>query len=291
VATKAPRLYVLGAALLFSTGGAAIKGTSLTAFQVAGFRSGVAALALLLLLPEARRGFGRGLLPAAAAYAATLVLFVTATKLTTSAAAIFLQSTAPLWVLVLSPVLLHERVRRRELPFVALAALGLVLVFLGSRDPAATAPRPGLGNAIALASGLAYGLLILTMRGLARAGADQDRSMPAMVMGNALAFAACLPFALPLEGTGRDALAIGYLGVVQIGLAYWLFTRGLRALRAIEVSLLALLEPVLNPLWTWLLHDERPSPLALAGGAVMLAALAARSLLDRPAPSAPSAAA
>jgi len=69
--------------------------------------------------------------------------------------------------------------------------------------------------------------------------------------------------------------------VVQIGLAYWLFTRGLRALRAIEVSLLALLEPVLNPLWTWLLHDERPSPLALTGGALMLAALAARALLDR----------
>jgi drug/metabolite transporter (DMT)-like permease len=184
-------------------------------------------------------------------------------------------------VLLLSPVLLHERVHRRDLPFVALAALGLLLVFLGSRDPAATAPRPGPGNLIALGSGLAYGLLIITMRGLARAGEQQDRSMPAMVLGNGLAFVACLPFALPVSMTAGDALAIGYLGVVQIGVAYWLFTRGLRALRAIEVSLLALLEPVLNPLWTWLLHDERPSPLALLGGAVMLAALAARALLDR----------
>jgi drug/metabolite transporter, DME family len=284
---SAARLSVVGAALLFSTGGAAIKGTALGAFQVAGFRSAVAALALLLLLPAARRGFHRGLLPAAAAYAATLISFVTATKLTTSAAAIFLQSTAPIWVLVLSPLLLGERVRRRDLPYVALAALGLLLVFLGSRDPAATAPRPALGNAVALASGLFYALLMLTMRRLSRtpAGGDTgDRSLPAVVLGNALAFAACLPFSLPVDGaTARDAVAIGYLGVVQIGLAYLLFARGLRALPAIEVSLLTLVEPVLNPLWTWLVHHERPSALALAGGAVMLAALTTRSLLDRPA--------
>jgi drug/metabolite transporter, DME family len=287
---SAARLSVLGAAVLFSTGGAAIKGTALSSFQVAGFRSAVAAVALLLLLPTARRGLDRSLLPAAGAYAATLVAFVTATKLTTSAAAIFLQSTAPIWVLMLSPLLLGERVRRRDLPYVAVAALGLMLVFLGSRDPAATAPRPALGNAVALASGLFYALLMITMRRLARApaaggAAAPDRSLPAVVLGNALAFAVCLPFSFPVAGaTARDALAIGYLGVVQIGLAYLLFARGLKALRAIEVSLLALIEPVLNPLWTWLLHDERPSPLALAGGALMLAALATRALLDRPTP-------
>jgi drug/metabolite transporter, DME family len=282
----APRLFVLVAALLFSTGGAAIKGTSLSGFQVAGFRSAVAAVALLLFLPESRRGLSRGLLPAAAAYAATLVCFVTATKLTTSAAAIFLQSTAPIWVLVLSPLLLGEPVRRRDLPFMALAGLGLALVFLGSRDPAVTAPRPALGNAIALASGLAYALLMITMRRLARGGEAQDRTIAAVMLGNALAFVVCLPAALPVtSATPGDALAIGYLGVVQIGVAYWLFTRGLRTLRAIEVSLLALLEPVLNPLWTWLLHDERPTALALTGGAVMLAALAARALVEGHRPS------
>ena len=97
------RWFILGAAALFSTGGAAIKGTALTAFQVAGFRSAVAALALVLLLPAARKGFGWDLLPAAFAYAGTLVCFVLATKLTTSAAAIFLQSTAPIWILLLAP--------------------------------------------------------------------------------------------------------------------------------------------------------------------------------------------
>ena len=284
--TAAARLSVLAAALLFSTGGAAIKGTALSAFQVAGFRSGVAAVALLALLPAARRGFGFDLLPAALAYAATLVCFVGATKLTTAAAAIFLQSTAPVWVLLLAPLALGEPIRRRDLSYVAAAGAGLLLVFLGSRDPIATAPRPALGNAIALASGLAYALLMITMRRLARTSDSRgDRAMPATVLGNLLAFAACLPFALPVADLPtRDALAIGYLGVVQIGLAYWFFNRGLRTLSALEVSLLVLLEPVLNPLWTWLLLGERPSALASAGGAVMLAALAARALLERPAP-------
>ena len=76
--------------------------------------------------------------------------------------------------------------------------------------------------------------------------------------------------------SGHDAAAIVYLGVIQIGIAYWLFSKGLRALPALEVSLLVLLEPVLNPLWTWLVHGERPSLLASAGGGIMVVALAAR---------------
>ena len=107
--------------------------------------------------------------------------------------------------------------------------------------------------------------------------------MPATVLGNAFAFAVCLPWALPVVAwSARDAAAILYLGAIQIGFAYWLFTRALRVLPALEVALLVLLEPILNPLWTWLLHGERPSLLASAGGGVMLVALAARSLLERP---------
>ena len=277
------RFAVLGAAALFSTAGAVIKGTTLTAFQVAGFRSAVAALTLLALLPGARRGFSRALAPAALAYAGTLVCFVVATKLTTSAAAIFLQSTAPIWVLVLAPLVLGEPIRRRDLPFVALAGAGLLLVFLGSRDPSATAPQPGIGNTAALASGLFYALLMLALRGLARGDAAGERALPATVLGNALAFALCLPWSLPVAAwTGCDVVAIVYLGTIQIGFAYWLFTRAIRVLPALEVSLLVLLEPVLNPLWTWLLHGERPSGLASLGGAIMLLALAGRTLLERP---------
>lgn len=277
------RLSVLGASILFSTGGAAIKGTLLTAFQVAGLRSAIAVVALVILLPQARRALGLRLVPAALAYAATLILFVLATKLTTAAAAIFLQSTAPIWVLLLSGPVLGEPISRRDLPFVGLATLGLLLVFLGSRDAAVTAPRPLLGNALALGAGLGCALMIMAMRRLARDRDQPDRSLSAMVLGNILAVAVCLPFSLPLAGmTPADGIAVSYLGVVQIGLAYVLFTRGLRSLRSLEVSLLILLEPVLNPLWTWLLHGERPSSLALIGGAVMIAALAGRTVLSPP---------
>ena len=277
------RWFIIAAAALFSTGGAAIKGTALSAFQIAGFRSAIAALALVLLLPAARRGFGWDLLPAAFAYAGTLVCFVVATKLTTSAAAIFLQSTAPIWILLLAPVLLKEKIRRADLPAVALAAVGLVLVFFGSRDPAATAPRPELGNLVALASGLFYALLMITLRRLSRdSPAGSDRALPATVLGNGLAFVVTLPLALPVGSVRTaDLVSILYLGVIQIGLAYWLFAKGLKALPALEVSLLVLLEPVLNPLWTWLTTAERPSALALAGGAIMVAALATRVLLSR----------
>jgi drug/metabolite transporter (DMT)-like permease len=106
------------------------------------------------------------------------------------------------------------------------------------------------------------------------------------VLGNVLAFA-CPP-SPPRRAARPRRRRILYLGVLQIGLAYWLFSRALRQLRALEVSLLVLLEPVLNPLWTWLLLGERPTPLASAGGAVMIVALAARTLVERRREAAPA---
>jgi len=272
------RWSVLIAALLFGTGGAAIKGTALAPIQVAGFRSAVAVVALVLFIPAARRGFGVDLVPASLAYAVTLVTFVSATKLTTSAAAIFLQSTAPLWVVVLSPALLGERFDRREAPYLAAAAFALGLVFFGSQSPAATAPEPQLGNAIALVSGLSFALILITFRRLARTDPAHDRSIPAAVLGNALAFFACLPFALPVERVvPRDMLAVCYLGAVQVGLSYFFLGRGLRLVPAFQASLLLLLEPVVNPVLTWLVHGERPGALALLGGAMLIAVLVVHS--------------
>ena len=142
--TNAARLRLVLAAILFSTGGAAIKATTLTAWQVAGFRSGIAALALLLLLPESRRGWTWRTLLVGVAYAATLLLFVVANKLTTSANTIFLQSTSPLYILILGPLLLHERIRSRDVVFMAAVGLGLALFFIEREAPLATAPDPVL---------------------------------------------------------------------------------------------------------------------------------------------------
>src|SRR5579872_2166675 len=111
------RLLIITAALLFSTGGAAIKAATLTGWQIACSRSAVAAVVLLVALPEARRGWTWRMIPVSMAYAATLITFVLANRLTTSADAIFLQSTAPLYLLLLGPWLLHEPIRRADLIF------------------------------------------------------------------------------------------------------------------------------------------------------------------------------
>lgn len=137
---------MLTAAGLFSTGGAAIKYCGMSGWQVAGFRSGVAALALFICVPAARRGWSWRAGLVGCAYAATLILFVTANKLTTSAATIFLQSTAPLYLVLLGPLLLKEPIRRRDLAFLAPLGLGLLLMFAGADAPQATAPNPLRGT-------------------------------------------------------------------------------------------------------------------------------------------------
>lgn len=276
----AARLKLVGAALLFSTGGAAIKATTLTGWQVASFRSGIAAIAVLLLAPEARRGWSWRAGLVGTAYAATLVLFVTANKLTTSANTIFLQATAPLYMVVLSPWLLGERVRRQDLIVMAAVAIGLVLVLAGHDAPVVTAPNPGRGNLLAAASGLTWAL---TVCGLRWVGADQagGSAVPAVVAGNLIAFAAALPFALPLIAPQPvDWIAVTYLGVFQIGVAYILVSSALRRVTAIEASILLLVEPALNPFFAWLVHGEKPSAFAVAGGLIILGATTVRTWFD-----------
>lgn len=276
----AARLKLVGAALLFSTGGAAIKATTLTGWQVASFRSGIAALAVLLLAPEARRGWSWRAVLVGVAYAATLVLFVTANKLTTSANTIFLQATAPLYMVVLSPWLLGERVRRQDLIVMAAVAMGLVLVLAGHDAPVVTAPNPGRGNLLAAGSGLTWAL---TVCGLRWVGADKGggSAVPAVVAGNLIAFGAALPFALPLVAPQPvDWIAVSYLGVFQIGVAYMLVSSALRRVTAIEASILLLVEPALNPFFAWLVHGEKPSTFAVAGGLIILGATTMRTWLD-----------
>jgi drug/metabolite transporter, DME family len=266
------RLLLAAAAVLFSTGGAAIKATHLTNWQVASFRSGVAAAVLLALLPGARRNWRPSVAAVAVAYAATLVLFVTANKLTTSANAIYLQSTAPLYVLLLSPWLLKERARVSDLVLAGLVGFGLCLFFVGREPSVYTAPDPLRGNLFAAASGLTWAFTVMGLRkveGFAGAGA----ALSTVAVGNLLAFAGCLPMALPVTHLEwGDAAVLVYLGVFQIGLAYVCVTRALAEVPAFEASILLLIEPALNPVWTWIVHGERPGVWALAGGALILGA-------------------
>jgi DME family drug/metabolite transporter len=283
-----PRLQVLGAAALFSTGGAAIKAVHLTGVQVACLRSAIAAVTLLLLLPAARRRPTAKGLAVSVAYALAMVLFVLANKLTTSAATIFLQDASPLYVLLLGPWLLDEPIRRRDLAFMAALAAGLCLFFVGVDPASATAPDPFRGDLLAILSGLFWASTVVGFRFLGRgeggSGGEGGGGATAAVLGNVLACLFCLPAALPISTIAAarpvDWAILGYLGVFQIGLAYVFLTRALERVPAFEAALLLLLEPVLNPIWSWLVHGERPSAWSFAGGGVILAATVIKSWVD-----------
>jgi drug/metabolite transporter, DME family len=277
----AARLRLLAAAALFSTGPAAIKACGLSAWQVAGFRSGAAALFLLAVLPNRRRLLQPRLWMVGVAYAGTLVCYAVASKLTTAANAIFLQSTFPIYLLLLSPLLLRERVRRGDLLFLAVVMAGMALLLLGDDAATAVATDPMRGNVLSLVSGLFWAITLVGLRWLERdtAAGGEGLGQAAVVAGNALAFLACLPLALPV-GSARavDWLLVTYLVVVQIGLSYLLLTRAMGRVPALEAGLLLMLEPVLAPLWAWAAHGERPTGWALAGGAVILGATLLRTL-------------
>jgi drug/metabolite transporter (DMT)-like permease len=210
-----------------------------------------------------------------------MVLFVIANKLTTAANTIFLQYTAPLYLVLAGPLLLDEPVRPRDAVFLAVVGASLALFFVDAPAQSASAPRPTLGNALALLSGLFWASTALGLRWMARPGSGGAAVATAVACGNLIAFLACLPAALPLVDVSRlDLAIILYLGVFQIAGAYYFLTRGLRAVPALEASLLLLLEPVLNPLWAWLVHGERPGPWPLVGGAAILVATAVKTWND-----------
>jgi drug/metabolite transporter (DMT)-like permease len=263
-------LAVAGAALLWSSGGLFIKLAPLPPLAVAFGRSLIAgAFYLAVFRPDLRAARWS----TAASYAGCIVSFVVATKLTTAANAIFLQYAAPAYVLLLSRWLLQETLRPLDLGCVALSLLGMSLFFAGKVEAG-----QALGNALGVVSGVFFALTIVFLRRDARDG--RGDALPSTALGNLLAAAVTLPFAAGsfsgLTWTGAGVLL--YLGVVQLGVAYWLFARGVRRVPAAEASLISMLEPVLNPLWVLMGTGEKPGPWALAGGAIVLGAVVVRAV-------------
>jgi drug/metabolite transporter, DME family len=273
-----PRSKVICAAVLFSSGGAAIKFCSFPAWQLAAFRAAFALVTIFLLLPEARRGWTWRTVVVGFAYAATTLLYVQANKHTTAASAIFLQSTSPLFILVLAPLLLGEHANRRDIAQMAVMAVGLGLFFLGTDRPSATAPDPVLGNVLASICAVTWAFTVIGYRWLASRGSSVAA---AAVSGNLTASIIALVMAGPLMvGRPVDWIVVVLLGVCQLGVPYLFLSRAVPQLRALEVGLFLLIEPVLNPIWAWIVHGETPGPATLLGGALILGATATRTFLD-----------
>ena len=278
------RLQLVLAATCFSTAGAAIKWCGFGAWQIAAIRALVAMLAILALIPEARHRWSWRVGLVGVAYAAAGLLFVFANKLTTAANTVFLQATNPLFVVVLAPWLLRERVRAADLAFMGVLAAGLALLFVGGQRHFTTAPDPFLGNVLAAGSAVAWAFTVTGYRWLARlggSGADHGPIAAAAACGNLIVFLVCLPGALPFAaGRATDWLIVIYLGVFQLGLAYVFLSRAITRVPALEASLFLLVEPVLSPVWAWLAHGETPGSLAVIGGAVILTATVLKAWTD-----------
>lgn len=271
---------MLGAAVLWSTGGLFIKAVSLDAFGVTMWRSVLAGTAIAIIMgvrPFAPWREGWITWAAAVAYAVMLLLFVSATKLTTAANAIFLQYTAPLYVLVLSAVFLKERATRLDVVTVAVALGGMALFFVGELEPSDLG-----GNVCAITSGIAFAIFLVLLR---LPGCSAGARPRAMVLGNALLVVVTFVVNVVRTESGAftpgpaDILGLLWLGIVQIGLAYVLFTFGIAHIQALEATLIGMMEPVLNPVWVFIFLGERPGPWAILGGAVIIAAVTWRTVL------------
>lgn len=271
---------LLAAALCWSLAGVLFKHVEWPGLAAAGGRSLIAALFLLALSWRSLRFTWSPLqLGAAAAYAACTILFALANKLTTAANAILLQYTAPVWIALLGAWLLGERTTRADWFTIAAVLAGLSLFFYEGLQLGNIA-----GLLVALASGLGFAVMTLLMRKQKATSAIES-----IILGNVIGFLVGLPAlwsapALPATGW----VALGLLGTVQLGLAYFLYSKAIKHVTALEAVLIPVLEPILNPVWVMLLVSERPSPLALAGGVLVLAAVTLRAILGiralRPAP-------
>jgi len=263
-----PILFVLAAALLWSTGGLFIKATPLGALELSFGRSLLAAVTVAVLTRREGYRLNAVTLVASVLYAALLLLFVVANKLTTAANAIFLQYTAPVYVLVLEPLLFKERFRLADLFVVAACVAGMSLFFVGGLRP-----QDVEGNLTALGSGVCFALFLLLLRHQREGKVNRASSV---IYGNLIICVVTAPAFARVAGSLalRDVLIVSYLGVVQIGLAYTLFTLGIaRGVRSLDAGVVGYIEPMLNPVWVFLFLGERPSEWAILGGCIIIAAV------------------
>ena len=266
-------------AVLWSTSGLVIKLVDWKPLSILSLRSAVAAIVLLAFLAVSRRSGDARAIPlssrltgiellGAACYLATQFTFVTATKLTTAANAIFLQYTAPLYVALFGWLFLRERPRRADWLTMPLVFAGLLL-FLGE----GLSLGGMTGNLLGVISAVTLAGMMICTRG--QSGLSLRTFLIGMLAGALLG----LPSLLSEAITAPALLMVAYLGVFQMGLALVFYSLAIRVVPALEATLILTLEPVLNPVWVFMTIGEAPGPSALLGGILVLAAVIVRAVL------------
>ena len=262
-------LLLLTAATLWSFGGVLIKLIEWNPLAIAGMRSAIAGLFLLLFLRKPKISFSKVQLACAIAYACTVIAYVVGNKLTTAANVILLQYTAPIYVALFGSWFLNERAHLFDWVVILISIGGMVLFFLDELT------FGGLwGNVISVFSGITFGAMILLLR-------KQKSGSPleSVLLGNMLVALVMLPFMFESMPDMRSWMGLGLLGTFQLGLSYVLYSIAIKRVTALEGILVPIIEPVLNPVWVFLLVGERPGPWAIAGGIVIFVTISIRSVI------------
>ena len=253
-------LNMVAASICWSFGGLCIKAIPWGSMSIIGLRAALAAVVFAIYTKNVKIRLTPGNLLSAFCLSATTILFVFANKLTTAAAAILLQFIAPVFIVLLEFIFYKKRPRVGELLAVFATICGMVLFFVGKIEGGGT-----LGNILAIASGLSFaGVFVSNKR-------PDTNSGQSMLLGFLINSLIGLPFAF-FQATPELVpwLAVIFLGVVQVGLAYVFFSIGIKRTPALLACLITALEPVLNPIWVAVVTKEIPGPFAIAGGGVII---------------------
>ena len=212
-----------------------------------------------------------------------LVLFVSANKYTTAANAIVLQYTAPIFVLIVTAFILKRKLRSFEILTVFAALIGIVLFFMDQ-----VSGNGMSGNIMAVASGFFMGI----MYALTGEIKDDGERISGLVLGHTALAVICIPlgyiFTDHSEITLIPILLVVFLGVVQMGVPYSLYGRATALISGVEVSLISMIEPILNPIWVALIYGEIPGSHALIGAVLIIGAVAAYTIIDAKQPELPA---
>lgn len=269
-----PVVYVVLAVMLWSIGGLFIKWTSVSGYEANLGRCFFAAITIALLTKFKALRADKFTILAAIFYVGALSFFAVANKMTTAANAIFLQYTAPIYILIFAPFILKEKFRFSDLLTIIVCLGGMSLFFLDTApNNNLTSESQFIGNILGLCSGLSLGGYILLLR---HPKAYNQNPASSVFYGNLFAILVMLPFIIPNPSvwTGKDFLAVFILGVFQIGFAYYLFTFGVaNGVRSLDASIIGFIEPMLNPVWVFIFLGEKPSSWAIFGGIIIISAV------------------
>lgn len=274
-------LLIAFCAILWSSGGLFIKVLTLDAFQISFYRSLIAAATIYVITLVQGRRLRFDLDPVSflcsISYAFILVLFVMATKLTTAANAIFLQFTAPIYLLVLEPLFLKTKFEKRNLIALIFCFIGMTLFFFGRLDFSGIQ-----GNILAICSGICFALFSLFLKWKKQLH-KSDNTIANIIAGNLLVCLLCLPLVydkLLIESAQLWILL--FMGAFQIGISYMIFNEGIKYVSATESMIIAMLEAILNPVWVFIGVGEVPTMYSIIGSVIILLAVLWRTLMVKP---------